>query len=788
MESLDTRERLLDLKLKKLVALEKARKYRDELPHIYGNKKYQWQQDFCDAKFTHRKRFLCAANQIGKVQPNDEIVLTTRGYKKNGDIVVGDYVYGSDGKPTKVLAVFPHKDWEFHKVTFDDGTYTFCGMEHKWLTTSGQVFDTKEIQKLLPYGISVDYCKNIQFPDMPSTSKEASYYLSANYDFTSNVSLCRIPEAIMTGNALQRLGFLNGVMDRTGRVLPARAGGSLSFHSKAHPAINDFIKLVTSLGGWAYQVGTTLFLGILSKGIFHQKNKTMALHKRGEPAKKVKTFKKIEFWKVADGQCMTVDNEDSTYLTSKFNIVTHNSSIQIRDVIDIATKPEIWETLWPVLKTNTSAVPYGWYLYPNQDTVMAEFETKWIKEILPRGSMEKHPLYGWKANIVTKVLKHIDFNSGFRLYFKTYNQNVSDLQSGTVWLIALDEEVKEALLPELEARLFATGGMMSMAFTATLGQDIWRRTIENVGMKDEQFPHAWKRQISMYDCLEYVDGSDTPWTKQKIEIAKQSCKSENEVARRIFGKFVLESGLLYSGFKRARNFKPFPVKKDGTVFYGCPKGWDVYSAVDYGSGGTAHPSAIIFLAVNKQVTKIRAIKCKRFDSEGDFTAADLYKAYVKLRKELGVVPVKQVYDGAAKDFGTIATRAGDTFFKANKDHSEGELALNSAFKTGIFVVYDDEEGEGDKLCREVESLTIGYNKKTARDDLTDTARYAMVAIPINWHDVLAGKTVKLKGSKKEVYNDRQENGRFMSRKDEKDTETHYKDEFNFWNDQLGVDL
>ncbi|MEA2037259.1 MAG: Hint domain-containing protein, partial [Nanoarchaeota archaeon] len=782
MGLLDTREELIDLKLKKLAALEQKQKYREELPHVFGHKKYKWQQEFCDAKFTHRKRFICAANQIGKVQPNDELILTPRGYKKNGDIVKGDYVYGSDGKQTKVLAVFPHKDWEFHKVTFDDGSYTFCGLEHKWLTTSGKVMDTQEVKNFLPYGVSINYCKDVQFPEGDFKSRAIEYYDSAKFDFFNKSKIVRIPERVLLGNVERRIGFLNGVMDRDGKCIPSKNGGSISFSSKHHPAIDDFVKLVTSLGGWASQKGHVLFLGLYHHELFHASgNNWKVWHKRRETVN-VKTFKSIEFYEVADGQCMTVDNENSTYLTSKFNIVTHNSSIQIRDVIDIATKPEIWEELWPVLKTNIGAVPYGWYLYPNQDTVMQEFETKWVKEILPRGKMESHPLYGWKAHIQTKVLKHIDFNSGFRLYFKTYNQNVMDLQSGTVWLIALDEEVKEALLPELEARLFATGGMMSMAFTATIGQDIWRRTIERIGKNDEQFPKAWKAQVSMYDCLEYVDGSDTPWTRQKINIAVQSCKNDAEIARRIHGKFVLDTGLLYTGFNRRRNFKPYPVKKNGTIFHGVPKGWDLYSAVDYGSGGQCgHSSAVIFLAVNKTFTKIRAIKVKRFDSYGDMTAGDLYKEYVKMRREIGVVPVKQVYDGAAKDFGTIATRSGDSFFRANKDHEEGELALNSALKTGIFVIYDDDEDEGDKLCRELESLTVGYNKKTTTDDLTDVARYGIVAIPINWHDVLAGKTEKKDNKSGEVYDDRPENGKFMSKKDEETSDLHYQDEFSYWN-------
>lgn len=1058
MESLDLKEELIDLKLKKLAILEKERKYRDELPHLYGNKKYPWQQEFCDAKFTHRKRFICAANQIGKVQPNDEIILTSNGYKKNGDIKVGDYVVGSNGELTKVISVFPHKDWDFYKVTFSDGAYTYCGLEHLWKLSDGQVVSTEEIKDKIHYGFSIDYCKPVNFENInKSLNRALAYYMSGNYNYQSKLKVFRVPKDVLLGSTTVRLGFLRGVMDKEGIAVPSKGVGKLVFSKNNISAIDDFIKLVTSLGGRARQRDNILFITLFNNSMFKyikHRNK-MTNNRHNKPIDK-RSFVSIEFAYKGDGQCIHVDNEDETYLTSKFNIVTHNSSIQIRDTVDVATNPSIWEDIWPILKKNTSAVPYGWYLYPNQDTVMAEFETKWVTEILPRGSMENHPVYGWKPAIVAKVLKRIDFNSGFKLYFKTYNQNVSDLQSGTVWLIACftkgntvyckdgikdiskvrigdyvltrhgfdevvntscinrpvitrttntgksttgtfdhpfiiddkvikfgklteadylgivplwrylciykqtlklcylkeiftegiarllrgrkgtiflgqtekhctlqfgkvqmvngqmgmlsiikilirlgmtfqiwsyylgqnilefinlkngknskkknlfvinvvkllkldrvkhnvkdfvaknvegllkllsvniaekkkkldmmqsenfaqdhvqtnqevynltiknnheyyingllchncDEELRELLLPELEARLFATGGIMSMVFTATLGQDIWRRTIECIGKQDEQFPTAWKRQVSMYDCLKYNDGSETPWTLQKINIAKQSCKNEHEVARRIFGKFVLDTGLIYSGFKRIRNFAPYPVNKKGVRFMGVPRGWDLYSAVDYGSGGDGgHPSAIVFLAVNKTFTKIRAIKVKRFDNYGDMTAGDLYKEYRKMRKELGRIPVIQVYDSAAKDFGTIALRSKDFFTKSKKGLEEGALALNTALKTGILVIYDDDEKEGDKLCNELESLTVGYNKNMVRDDLTDALKYCLTSIPVDWEQILV--TGKPTGQKQEcIDTGRRLDGRFISKKDEEENEKHYQEEFDYWNSQL----
>lgn len=75
-------------------------------------------------------------SSFGKVQPNDALVVTPNGFKKMGDIKVGDHVIGKNGKPIKVIGVYPHKNWEFYKVTFSDGVSCECGMEHLWNVNS----------------------------------------------------------------------------------------------------------------------------------------------------------------------------------------------------------------------------------------------------------------------------------------------------------------------------------------------------------------------------------------------------------------------------------------------------------------------------------------------------------------------------------------------------------------------------------------------------------------------------------------------------------------------------
>lgn len=68
----------------------------------------------------------------GKAQPVDTIIPTPIGYRRLGDIKVGDYVYDRLGKPTKVLGVFPQGMLDCYTVTLADGRSTQCNNEHLW--------------------------------------------------------------------------------------------------------------------------------------------------------------------------------------------------------------------------------------------------------------------------------------------------------------------------------------------------------------------------------------------------------------------------------------------------------------------------------------------------------------------------------------------------------------------------------------------------------------------------------------------------------------------------------
>lgn len=78
----------------------------------------------------------CLAHGVGsgKAQPLDANVLTPDGWKKMGDIQIGDQVISVDGKPTCVTGVFPQGEKEIFEVIFSDGSKAECCEEHLWLT------------------------------------------------------------------------------------------------------------------------------------------------------------------------------------------------------------------------------------------------------------------------------------------------------------------------------------------------------------------------------------------------------------------------------------------------------------------------------------------------------------------------------------------------------------------------------------------------------------------------------------------------------------------------------
>lgn len=393
------------------------------------------------------------------------------------------------------------------------------------------------------------------------------------------------------------------------------------------------------------------------------------------------------------------------------------SSTQIRKCIHWATADEaLWQALW-----GRQPVQF-WYLYPTAKQATAEFETKW-QQFLPRGEFKEKGPYSWKAEYKNKEIHSIHFlEAGVRVYFKTYSQDVMSLQTGTCDALFCDEELPVDLYEELMFRISASNGYFHMVFTATLGQDYWRQVMEPGPEELELLPHAFKQTVSMYDCKEYEDGTPSHWSDEKIQMVIDRCRNQNEVLKRVFGRFVMDdSGRKYEHFDVKRHMKPgHPV----------PAGWVIYSAADVGSGGTkGHPAAICFVAVSPDHSQGRVFLGWRGDGQ-ETTASDVVVKFIEFKRTYNIKPALQFYDWACKDFQVIATRMGEAFLPAEKSHEVGEKVLNDLFRHDMLFIYDTPELR--KLSQELMSLRKETPKNKAKDDFCDALRYAVTRIPWNW--------------------------------------------------------
>jgi len=136
-----------------ILGMREARSYEDKLNRAQARHftfkpglrlKGEKQKSFVNKIKENQITIVKGSAGTGKAQPLGADILTPDGYIKMGDIYIGDEVVSVDGKPTKVIGVFPQGEKEIYKVTFSDGTSTECCGEHLWFTQTYKEKNNRE--------------------------------------------------------------------------------------------------------------------------------------------------------------------------------------------------------------------------------------------------------------------------------------------------------------------------------------------------------------------------------------------------------------------------------------------------------------------------------------------------------------------------------------------------------------------------------------------------------------------------------------------------------------------
>jgi hypothetical protein len=443
------------------------------------------------------------------------------------------------------------------------------------------------------------------------------------------------------------------------------------------------------------------------------------------------------------------------------------SALGIRAFIHYHTEPKLW-------KRFSRRPTLSFMLIEDKDTLKREIETKWKPEFLPRNGYENHPQYGWELKYTGQFPSHIIWNTGVITYFKTYGggatKNVSHrLQASTPFIVWADEELPFQLWPELQMRILSPanrGAMFWQTATPTKGQQ-YLYEIQNGKTK---LPDALVQTVSMYDCLEYPDGTAGHVTLDDIKRREQSLPTQREIDIRVHGRVRKAEGLAVPSFNGEVNIKEsHPIKN-----------WEIYAGIDYGIGGkAAHPPSIVFVKVKPDYTDAKIVNCWKPDNTKRWTVDEVLSRFVDMCNEMGVHPnsVNASYDWACGEMGVISERRGLGLQKANKDRTLGFATLNSLFKNQMLTLF--KYGDWEKLVNELETFSLTGAKEL--DDLIDALRYAIAGIMFNFENI----QIEDENPKKE----KRISKKRLSRSNETPIEIDddnwtFEDELNEWNEYI----
>jgi len=137
---------------------------------------HDYQVELINQTIKHRRGIIFAPTSAGKAQPLDSLVATPNGFKKMGDIKLGDKVLVPSGGAASVAGVFPQGKKKIFRVEFSNGDFVECCEDHLWKINAlydqwkGKILSARQIAARVkcPNGanrFNIDTPKKVDFLD-----------------------------------------------------------------------------------------------------------------------------------------------------------------------------------------------------------------------------------------------------------------------------------------------------------------------------------------------------------------------------------------------------------------------------------------------------------------------------------------------------------------------------------------------------------------------------------------------------------------------------------------------
>lgn len=282
----------------------------------------------------------------GKAQPLDSQVLTTSGYKRMGDIQIGDEVFTHNGNRGQVSGIYPQGVRPVYRITLSDRTYIDVSDEH---LNCVYLYNTrKKVREdyvlttldLIEKFKTSEYDLRVEIPSVEFEHKDV-HMSPYKFGWQCDNVYEYIPDEYLYNSRDVRLELLRGLLEEKDKFVICK-DDCVEIAITSDSLSRDFEFLVRSLGimdtiivkkaGYISVDGKRHSLGNLYKHYFKVPDnidfQRLEVH-LGERIISQRGFYRsiVSIDRIEDKecQCIMVDNEDHTYI-SDFFIPTHNTT------------------------------------------------------------------------------------------------------------------------------------------------------------------------------------------------------------------------------------------------------------------------------------------------------------------------------------------------------------------------------------------------------------------------------------------------------------------------------
>lgn len=271
----------------------------------------------------------------GKASSVNAKVKVPGGWKRMGDIKVGDRVTTWDGTPTEVLGVYPQGVVPTYKVGFEDGRKTVVCGEHLWevwIDDVKQILTTLELWAIKDKLIFVRQCQSEQIDDVDYGDRYGCLYTYARKCVEG------LPEELLHGSDRQRRLVLQGLLD---------SGALVGIETRLfvdRKRAEQVQYLYRSLGKAARLVER--FVTPNPSVVVYEVVVTVREFEYGDCLR----LTSITPHAKEEAQCISVAHPDRLYVTDDF-IVTHNTKTSLFAAAKIGEKfavvvPAMYADMW----------------------------------------------------------------------------------------------------------------------------------------------------------------------------------------------------------------------------------------------------------------------------------------------------------------------------------------------------------------------------------------------------------------------------------------------------------